>query len=725
MIPMLFTRSGSAVCLLLVFGLVLTPPVEAQDQLIAPGALWRYLDDGSNQGSAWSAPGFDDTSWSEDPAQLGYGDNGELTEISFGGDPDAKHTTTYFRHAFEVPDPSGYTNLVARVLRDDGVVLYLNGQEVARSNMSAGAVSFTSFASSTVSQADEHTFHVLVLDPADLVVGTNVLAVELHQRSLTSSDLGFDLGLAASDAPIITRGPYLQLGTDSSVRVRWRTDTASSSRVSYAIDPGPLTQTVDDLTLTTEHELELTGLSADTAYRYAVGTTTTVLAGDDADHVFTTHPAPGTVQPLRIWALGDSGTANAAARSVRDAYVGFNGAPTADVLLMLGDNAYPDGTDSQYQGAVFDTYRDVLRRTVVWPTRGNHENDPATYFGSFSMPTGGAAGGVPSFTEAYYSFDYANVHFVCLDSDQSDRTQGGPMWLWCEDDLSTTQQEWIVVFWHHPPYSKGSHDSDTESNLMEMRANFLPLLDDHGVDVVLGGHSHSYERSFLVNGHHGLSTTLTALMKKDDGDGRAAGTGGYVKPTGADQGAVYFTAGSSGKISFSGTLDHPVMVEAFVQLGSVILDVDGPRLDAKFLNSNGNVVDEFGLSQLLPGSWVDMDRGLAGTHGIPQLSGSGSLIGGDPMSLDLSGALENTTAFLVVGVGRLDAPFKGGVLVPDPAPPGFSFPLPTGPTGSVSINSTWPLGFPIGFSVYYQYWVQDAAGPVNFAASNALAGTTP
>ncbi len=127
-----------------------------------------------------------------------------------------------------------------------------------------------------------------------------------------------------------------------------------------------------------------------------------------------------------------------------------------------------------------------------------------------------------------------------------------------------------------------------------MRQNALPILEQYGVDLVLSGHSHVYERSFLLNGHYGTSTTLTPDMILDAGDGRTNGTGAYKKA--ADRGAVYTVAGSSGKTG-GGSLDHPVMFVSLSVLGSVVLNVNGNRLDATFLQSNGTVRDTFSIQK--------------------------------------------------------------------------------------------------------------------------------
>ena len=126
------------------------------------------------------------------------------------------------------------------------------------------------------------------------------------------------------------------------------------------------------------------------------------------------------------------------------------------------------------------------------------------YYEAHVLPTGGEAGGVSSGTEAYYSFDYANVHFIVLDSMDSSRAPGSAMLTWLQADLSGTTQEWVIVYFHHPPYTKGSHDSDSAADsggrLVAMRENVLPILEAGGVDLVLGGHSHIYERSYPLLG---------------------------------------------------------------------------------------------------------------------------------------------------------------------------------------------------------------------------------
>jgi len=174
-----------------------TATLDFNNTLINDGTTWSYLDDGSNQGTAWRASDFDDSSWAAGRAELGYGDN-ERTEVSFGPDSNDKHITTYYRKSFTATDPD-YTAVQLRLIRDDGAVVYLNGQEVVRSGMPGGEIGFDTRASATAGGATESTFFEFDIDPALILPGENVIAVEIHQVSPTSSDTSFDLELKAAE----------------------------------------------------------------------------------------------------------------------------------------------------------------------------------------------------------------------------------------------------------------------------------------------------------------------------------------------------------------------------------------------------------------------------------------------------------------------------------------------------------------------------------------------
>ncbi len=413
----------------------------------------------------------------------------------------------------------------------------------------------------------------------------------------------------------VERGPYLQVGTPNSVVIRWRTDAATDSRVRFGTALNNLNLSAESSNSTTEHEIKLEGLSAETKYFYSVGTSSQVLAGETDEHFVITSPQPGTPKPTRVWLLGDAGTKNNSQRAVRDAYYNFTGSRHTDLVLLLGDNAYNNGEDNEYQLALFENmYEKMLAKSILWATRGNHDRGPKNgsnwsnggdYYNIFTFPSNGEAGGMPSGTEAYYSFDYANIHFICLESTSGDlRADNSPQWIWLEEDLAANDKDWTIAFWHHPPYSKGSHNSDSESELGEMRERAVSRLEDAGVDAVFCGHSHSYERSYLLDGHYGKSGTLNSNMILNNGSGREDGSGAYKKSTLPHEGAVYVVAGSSGKTS-GGSLNHPVMFTSLDELGSVVLDIAGNRLDAKFIDDNGQVRDYFTILKSEPTAVAD------------------------------------------------------------------------------------------------------------------------
>ncbi len=438
--------------------------------------------------------------------------------------------------------------------------------------------------------------------------------------------LGLLLALAAAPlldaATTIVRGPYLQSATPSSMVIRWRTDTTEASVVSYGLERNALTSVAKAEGISSEHIVALNGLKPNTRYYYAVGAAAVPppaaekkSAAEDAPgraqvNSFITPPETGPAQASRFWILGDPGTKSKTQEAVRDVYYTFNGNRRTDAIILLGDNAYPDGTDADYQRAIFDMYTPILKTAPLWSCLGNHDGKSANsltqsgvYYDIFTFPTRGQAGGVMSGTEAYFSFDYANVHFISLDSHDSDRSAGGAMMQWLKADLAATKRDWIIAFFHHPTYTKGTHDSDKDSDsqgrMNDMRQIFLPVLEQGGVDLILVGHSHVYERSWLLDGHYGKSDTFDAAKHvKQKQDGRADGQGVYRKPrartpNAGDINVVTGSAGHAGSKTKPPALNHPAFYLSLNEAGSSVIDVDGLKLDFVFLNEDGVKRDWF------------------------------------------------------------------------------------------------------------------------------------
>lgn len=463
------------------------------------------------------------------------------------------------------------------------------------------------------------------------------------------------IGLTAT-AQTVVRGPYLQNPTSSSMVIKWRTDNASDSRVSYGTTQGSLTVNVDSSTQTTEHTVKITGLDPFTQYYYSIGTTTTVLAGPSANHRFKTSTAPGTNQPTRIWAIGDFGKGSQKEADVRDSYVNYLGNGHNDVWLWLGDNAYDNGTDQEYQDKVFHDqygYNSLFTYMPFMPCPGNHDygsiapppgtinpqNHTGAYFDIIDVPKNGEAGGVPSGTELYYSFDYNNVHFISLNSELGSLTpawdyigawsgdvENLPMGSWLRQDLAANTKEWTIAYWHQCPYSKGSHDTDDawEFYIKAMRENITPILEEFGVDLVVCGHSHVYERSYLIEGHTGNSSSFGPSNLVNGGSGVLADGQPYYKyrqTAEPNKGTVYVVCGNAASNESNPDLNHPAMAVGHGCsdcVGSFVIDVDDNQLHGKYLKADGTIGDHFTMiKQDFPTSTDEMVSPLSKVNVYP------------------------------------------------------------------------------------------------------------
>jgi acid phosphatase type 7 len=436
------------------------------------------------------------------------------------------------------------------------------------------------------------------------------------------------------------RAPYIQLATPSSMVVVWRvageiapvlhfgqsperldrqvTATGIVTRVSFTTNKAELKaleeERPDLFRLPKLHrdspaglfqyEARITGLDPNTRYYYAVYDGERRLTEADPSYHFVTHPPKGEPRPARIWVVGDSGTGRWQQHDVHGSMLEWTAADKRpiDFYIHLGDMAYQRGRDVEFQTRFFEAYESTLRHVVCWPTMGNHEggtskgtNGTGPYYDAYVCPTRGEAGGVATGTEAFYSFDYGRIHFICLDSHDLDRRPTGLMARWLKLDLERTKADWLVAFFHHPPYTKGSHDSDREKQLIEMRTHIMPILEWGGVDLVLTGHSHIYERSMLIDGAYATPTVAEGVVLDDkEGDPRTGEP--YRKSAGLhpNGGNIQIVAGHGGTtVSRKGTL--PLMRKIIVEHGSVIIDVDGDTMRGTMVNKLGEVQDVFAL----------------------------------------------------------------------------------------------------------------------------------
>lgn len=396
---------------------------------------------------------------------FGYDTDNDMlfeTAVDFGDKASFKHITTYFRTEFRLITTGEFQSATLQLRRDDGAVVYLNGREIARSNMAGGGtVTFDTKASRAAGPKEEGFFlEIEEVDVSALAPGVNVLAVEVHQSDRRSSDMAFDAELTLhTNHPRLVKGPYYSIVTPTSAVFRWETDQPVASAVVVDVqvmdlETGRLPDVSNAVVVNdrvTMHEVTVTGLQPSTRYYYAVmvgpgdspaGAATTpddlrTLAGASPYVSFRTAPLTGQAPATgstRLMFTGDPGTGDANALSMRDAWrrwlagAGKGDNLPVDVWVTLGDNAYPDGTAEEFYNNFFAMYSQELLTTAVWPVYGNHDGhssySPAQkgpYFDAFALPRQAEAGGVPSNTAAYYSFDHGNVHVVVLDSYDSPR----------------------------------------------------------------------------------------------------------------------------------------------------------------------------------------------------------------------------------------------------------------------------------------------------------------
>ena len=423
-------------------------------------------------------------------------------------------------------------------------------------------------------------------------------------------------------AQVVTRGPYMTKATTNGIVIHWSTDIPTTSRVQVGVSSTLLNSTFTNLTYSTNHVVELSNLQPYTKYYYSVGTTSQVLQADLLQF-FKTMPfaSPLFDKTIRFWAVGDIGKQTQQQINVRNSFLQYVGQKHIDGWIMLGDNAYNNGLEIEYQQGFFNYYQQsVLKNIVLWPALGNHDyannytlrtTHQVPYLDIFTLPQNGECGGAPSQTERYYSFDYGNIHFVNLDSYGLENIGGNfygfsdtvfsPQIQWLKNDLNLNQLPWVIVSFHHPPYCMGTHNSDIEADLVDIRTKLNPILERYNVDLVLNGHCHSYQRSEYIKNHFGYETSFDSVVHRlQNTSGTHNGSPNscaYIKNPLAnhtkDSGVVYVVVGSGGAIPQLpyATWPHNAMrYSNYAYNGSLLLTVEGNKLVAEWISTDTNAI---------------------------------------------------------------------------------------------------------------------------------------
>ncbi len=593
-------------------------------QNLGGAPAWKYKGGGTNLDAvAWKDLAYAEPSWVTGSSALGFGTNPPVRNTAIpenataggGGVSGARYPTMYFRKIVNVPDPNIFSGFSIKSKFDDGIVVWVNGVEAYRNNINANPL-YADLAPLAITNngADIYTASV---PKTMFTAGNNIIAVEIHQNAVTSSDLFFDMELTGLSSTIssLTRGPYLQVGKEDSITIRWRTNIPTDSRVTWGTTFGTYTNSYDLAALTTEHIVRIGGLTADRKYWYTIGSTNQLLQASSSNY-FLTLPRFNTSRKLRFLAIGDCGNASVNQVNVKNTFLNYIGSNDVDAMILLGDNAYNTGTDIEFQTKFFDIYKDdILKNIKLYPVPGNHDyGNSLTFTGlrnmpyhqSFTVPMAGEMGGVPSGVSNYYSFNVGDVHFISLDSygkDDSNTTTmydtSGAQATWLKADLAANTKKWTVAYFHHPPYTKTSHTSDTETDLIKIREIFIRILERNGVDLVLCGHSHGYERSYLLKGFYNTfasplldadfnAATHTATGNTQNGkyDG-TANSCSYTYNSGKyNHGSMYIVSGSAGQLSGTTPSDtqNCMYYTNAANGGCLYFEVDSNRIDVKFIS---------------------------------------------------------------------------------------------------------------------------------------------
>jgi predicted phosphodiesterase len=399
----------------------------------------------------------------------------------------------------------------------------------------------------------------------------------------------------------VIRMPFFQIPTPHSIVARWQTVVEEQGGIYYGKAVHALNKMTKEKSKSTDHELAITGLAPNTKYYYSTDSN----IGKD-DQYFFTAPEKTTNTPLRIWVISDFGQTNSAQNARRletvDRWRLFNNnSYHASFVLSLGDQTEDDSL-SQIQHNYFDQLGNVLKTSPLYTLIGNHDNHDQmrNYLTTFSLPSEAEVGGVASHTEKYYSFNYGNVHVVmlCTEINEDDALYNKQI-TWLKQDLAANHQKWLIACMHQPFHSAGYHPTEDNSSAQKRRKDWLTLLEDYGVDVVLQGHNHVYERSFLVDNVIGKTANVSAANLLDTTLGRVDDKGPYRKQGTLPHRGTIIVSCTGGGVANAVKHYHeklpifPVSFPGADYEGSLVIDVNNNRMDVKFLCNEKNEKDSY------------------------------------------------------------------------------------------------------------------------------------
>lgn len=444
--------------------------------------------------------------------------------------------------------PAGFFALTADV-RGDTIRAYLNGKLILSaidSTYSEGKIGLLSYANAGA-----------------------------YYDSVTVSSAPFvydDPGTVAIDYPVLEdRAPYIQNPTRTKVEIAWRSLAPAVGAVRYDTEKGRLSNEVVEPGPRQKHHLKLQGLEPSTRYFYAVYEDDEQVYSEENFRTGRHHEETA----FSFLVLGDSGVDTPTQWKVGEEMRHSMNDAEVDFVLHVGD--VHQGIGDYYDNIYFKPYRDIIKNVNVFTSLGNHDvitDNGAVYLDDFYLPNNN-----PDSTERYYSFRWANAYFIALDTN-IDYAPGSAQYSFLENALQAperTSATWTFVYAHHPPYSEYWTNYFGEANV---RDYLVPLFESYDVDMVLNGHTHSYERGALEHVHYLVS----------------GGGGGNLDD--------YFV--DHDHIAFSSKSHH------FTRI-----DVDDQQLNIKAIDENGVEIDRFTIHKFSDVA-IDEDAPLPARYALHQ-----------------------------------------------------------------------------------------------------------
>ena len=426
---------------------------------------------------------------------------GEGAEDGDGDDAEGWNSL-YFVRSFPVEDPDALVSLQLEAKFAGGLVVYLNGSEVARYNVEHGAEGVDQPATpfllpDPVNQTTYGHWRRTWsgLDPAGLVQGENVLAVQVHRRpDAPKLPLYLDLRLDAYTEAGMVRSPFLQSVTPESITVVWETSVPAYGHLEYRLARGRTRHVVRPQAIAdTHHELTVEGLEPDTESRYQVFVHPVPPGGDGplaprfASRERTLRTAiEDPEQPFTFLAYGDSRTQEGIHQQLIELMWEEVQLADARFVINTGDIVTHGSPWHEWQDEFFAPTLPLMGFVPFFVSLGNHELNHESYYDHLALPG----------NESWYAFSYADVDFFALNTNTK-FIPGSEQHDWFLEALEASEARWKVVFFHHPPYSCTPTRKPGDKRV---RRHLIPLLEEHDVDLVLVGHDHLYGRSTDVNG---------------------------------------------------------------------------------------------------------------------------------------------------------------------------------------------------------------------------------